>query len=105
MSTKAERLFRRRQPRTWCLATIALVLVAQDARGQSALAVDRLLKPQKLVVEIFHEPGIQRLELQKVLQGTPVSLASLFAPGGIEITVAYRNDPIPRGVEYERIQQ
>ena len=113
MSTKAEGFLRRwckldrlRNPlRAWPLATIAILLVAQDAFGQSEPAVDRLLKPQKLVVEIFHEPGVPRLEVEKVINGTSVSLASLFAAGGIQIEFAYRDVAIPKGGDYKRVQQ
>ncbi len=93
-------------PRRWHIATAAILVFAQDALGQPAPpAVDRLLKPQKLVVEIFQEPGVPKLEVQKVIQGTPVSLASLFAPGGIAIEVAFRNDPIPKGADYKQVQR
>lgn len=58
-------------------------------------AIDRLLKPQKVLVEVFHMNGVPRLQTEHVIDGRPVSLMSLFLPGGLEIEVVMREPDLP----------
>lgn len=57
-------------------------------------SVDRLLAPQKVLVEIFQMEGSPRLEVEQVIEGKPVSLAGIFAPGGLQLE--FRETPVQR---------
>jgi hypothetical protein len=88
------------------LAIVALLGLESLAFTQSRTpAIDRLLEPQKLVVEIFRETGISKADVVQALENGPVSLSSIYAPGGIAVELAYRDDAIAKDPDYLEVQK
>ena len=57
--------------------------------------IDRLFNPQKVLVEVIQMVGIPRLPTQIEANGRPVTLAGIYAAGGLELDIRIRENVIP----------